>query len=86
MHTEVSVKKPIRGLACEQPRDRPVLDLTWDYPLVGPHDEPDAECILQEVSGRKADGSFLSSYDELERVRVHGLRIVEIHCGVYARW
>ena len=29
-----------------------MLDLTWDYPLVGPHDEPDAECVLQEISGR----------------------------------
>ena len=62
-------------------RDRPVLDLTWDYPLRGPHGEPDAEYILQEVSGRKADGSFLSSYDELEE---DGSTTCGswIHCGV----
>ena len=60
-----------------------MLDLTWDYPLVGPHDEPDAECILQEVSGRKADGSFLSSYDELERDGSTACGSW-IHCGVYA--
>ena len=65
-----------------QGKDRPVLDLTWDYPLVGPHDEPDAEHILQEISGRKADGSFLSSYDELEE---DGSTTCGswIHCGVY---
>jgi len=27
---------------------------------------PDAEAVLQEIGGRGADGSFLSSYDELE--------------------
>ena len=64
-HLGKAIREKLAG--AEQPRDRPVLDLTWDYPLVGPHDEPDAECILQEVSGRKADGSFLSSYDELEQ-------------------
>ena len=25
---------------------------TWDYPLQGPHDEPDAEAVLQEINGR----------------------------------
>ena len=29
---------------------------TWDYPLHGPQDEPDAEAVLQEINGRKADG------------------------------
>ena len=30
--------------------------LTWDYPLHGPQDEPDAEAVLQEINGRTADG------------------------------
>ncbi len=47
-------------------RDRPILDLTWDYPVQGPQDEPDAEAVLQEISGRKADGSFVTKYEELE--------------------
>ena len=68
--------------ASEDARDRPVLDLTWDYPLVGPHDEPDAESVLQEVSGRKADGSFLSSYDDLEQDGSTACGSW-IHCGVY---
>src|SRR5437763_11489181 len=33
-------------------RDRPILDLTWDYPTQGPQDEPDAEAVLQEINGR----------------------------------
>src|ERR687889_2722251 len=27
------------------PRDRALLDLTWDYPVQGPYDEPDAEAV-----------------------------------------
>jgi formate dehydrogenase major subunit len=46
-------------------RDRPIADLTWDYPTEGPHDEPSAESIVQEINGRKADGSFVSKYQEL---------------------
>jgi formate dehydrogenase major subunit len=37
-----------------EPRDRGVLELTWDYPLHG--DEPDAEAILQEINGFGPDG------------------------------
>ena len=80
-HLGKAIREKVAG--AEQPRDRPVLDLTWDYPLVGPHDEPDAECILQEVSGRTADGSFLSSYDELEQDGSTACGSW-IHCGVYA--
>src|SRR3954462_1414991 len=36
--------------------DRPVLDLTWDYPLDGPHDDPSAEAVLREINGWDADG------------------------------
>src|SRR4051794_29555118 len=48
------------------PKDRPILDVLWDYPLHGPQDEPDAEAVLQEISGRHADGSFVSRYQELK--------------------
>ena len=66
----------------EDPRDRPVLDLTWDYPLQGPHDEPDAAHILQEISGRQADGSFLESYDSLKSDGSTACGSW-IHCGIY---
>ena len=47
------------------PRDRPVLDLTWDYPTEGRHDDPDAEAVLAEINGRGPDGAPLSTYTEL---------------------
>jgi formate dehydrogenase major subunit len=67
----------------QDPKDRPILDLTWDYPTQGPQDEPDAETIMQEVSGRHADGSFISKYQELKD---DGSTTCGswIHAGVYA--
>ncbi len=47
-------------------RDRPILDLTWDYPTVGEHSEPDAEAVLAEINGTGADGTPLSAYTELK--------------------
>ena len=46
-------------------RDRPVLDLTWDYPTRGPQGEPDAEAVLREINGFGPDGRELSGYAEL---------------------
>jgi formate dehydrogenase major subunit len=63
-------------------KDRPILDLTWRYPVNGPHDEPEAESVLREISGRKADGSFLSSSDELEGDGSTSCGSW-IHCGIY---
>ena len=45
-------------------KDGPILDLTWDYPLLGAQREPDAEAIMQEVNGRRADGSFIATYED----------------------
>jgi formate dehydrogenase major subunit len=47
-------------------RDRPILDLTWDYPTTGPHAEPDAEAVLAEINGWDGDGVPLSSYTALK--------------------
>ena len=49
----------------EDPRDRPIADLAWDYPLVGPHDDPAADAVLREINGTDADGRPLSGYAEL---------------------
>ena len=46
--------------------DRPLLDLTWDYPVKGPLAEPDAEAVLAEINGWDADGKPLSAYTELK--------------------
>jgi len=79
-HLGAAVRKKLSG--SNDSKDRPILDLIWDYPLQGPHDEPDAKAILQEVSGHAADGSFLNSYDEL---KADGSTSCGswIHCGVY---
>jgi formate dehydrogenase major subunit len=63
--------------------DRPVLDLTWDYPVQGQHDDPDAEAVLAEINGRGVDGRPLSSYTELaaDGSTASGCWI---YCGVYA--
>jgi formate dehydrogenase major subunit len=55
-------------------RDRAILDLTWDYPTEGAHQDPQASAVLREISGvdltkdtalngytsLKADGSTIS--------------------------
>ncbi len=47
------------------PKDRPILDLAWDYPTEGPHDEPSADAVLREINGYDADGNLVSGYTEL---------------------
>ncbi|TDD96466.1 formate dehydrogenase [Actinomadura rubrisoli] len=46
--------------------DRPVRELTWDYPTKGRLDEPDAEAVLAEINGRGPDGAPISAYTELK--------------------
>jgi formate dehydrogenase major subunit len=65
------------------PRDRPLLDLTWDYPTEGPLDEPSAEAVLAEISGTKSDGTPLSAYTELKDDGSTSSGCW-IYCGVYA--
>ncbi len=45
--------------------DRPLLDLTWDYPLLGPLDDPDADSVLSEINGWDAERRPLSAYTQL---------------------
>jgi formate dehydrogenase major subunit len=63
--------------------DRPILDLTWDYPVHGDVVEPDAEAVLAEINGRDARGAPLSAYTELKD---DGSTTCGcwIYCGVYA--
>jgi len=48
------------------PADRPVLDLTWDYPVSGPYDEPSAEAVLAEINGFDASGAPLAGFAGLK--------------------
>ncbi|MBB2910458.1 formate dehydrogenase major subunit [Streptosporangium becharense] len=63
--------------------DRPLRELTWDYPEHGEHAEPSAEAVLREINGTGPDGRALSSYTEL---RDDGSTRCGcwIYCGVYA--
>jgi formate dehydrogenase major subunit len=64
-------------------RDRPVLDLTWDYPVEGPLDEPQAGSVLREINGHVAGGRTLSTFTDL---RDDGSTACGcwIYCGSYA--
>jgi formate dehydrogenase major subunit len=80
-HLGWAVRRKLAG--SEDPKDRPILDLTWKYPVQGPHDEPDAASVLREIGGRAADGSEVPSYDEL---KPDGSTTCGswIHAGIYA--
>jgi formate dehydrogenase major subunit len=67
----------------EDARDRPVLELRWSYPTHGPHAEPSAEAVLQEINGWDAEGDPLSTYEQL---RDDGATACGcwIYCGCFA--
>jgi formate dehydrogenase major subunit len=49
------------------PKDAPLLDLTWDYPTHGPHAEPSAEAVLREINGYTlADGRPVDGFTALK--------------------
>ena len=64
------------------PRDRPLLDLTWDYPIE-PNGDPSADAVLREINGVDAGGRTVSGYTEL---KADGSTTSGcwIYCGVYA--
>jgi formate dehydrogenase major subunit len=62
-HLGRRIREKLAGSAEEM--DRPVQDLTWDYPVKGPLDEPDAEAVLAEINGWDAEGRPLGSYLQL---------------------
>ena len=64
-HLGRRLKKLYEG--SQDPKDRPLLDLTWDYPTKGEHEEPDAEAVLAEINGwTTADKKPVSSFIELK--------------------
>jgi formate dehydrogenase major subunit len=67
----------------EDRKDRPILDLTWDYPTSGPKEEVDAEAVLREINGWDADGRPLGGYTDL---RDDGSTTCGcwIYCGCFA--
>jgi len=63
-HLGRRLREKLAGSADEM--DRPLLDLTWDYPVRGAQAEPDADAVLAEINGRAADGTPLSAYTQLK--------------------
>ncbi len=63
-------------------RDRPLLDLAWDYPY-DDSAEPDSEQVLREINGTGPGDKALSAYTEL---KADGSTACGcwIYCGVYA--
>src|SRR5438128_5644718 len=49
----------------EDPKDRPILELRWDYPTEGEIEDPSADAVLKEISGWDANDAPVSSYTEL---------------------
>jgi formate dehydrogenase major subunit len=64
-------------------KNRPLLDLTWEYPPVGPLRDPSAEAVLGEISGHDSAGQALAGYKLL---KADGTTTCGcwIYCGVYA--
>ena len=61
-HLGKRIRARLAGSA--DPRDRPLLDVTWDYPEEGEHAEPSAAAVLQEINGRGPAGP-LNGFTEL---------------------
>src|SRR4051794_3541320 len=80
-HLFRKVREKLAGSA--DPKDRPILDLLWDYATQGPDDEPDPATVLQEINGRSADGSFIPKYQELKDDGSTSCGSW-IHAGIYA--
>ena len=47
-------------------RDRPLQQLTWDYPTRGPLADPSSEAVLAEVNGWDSGGQPLSGFAQLK--------------------
>jgi formate dehydrogenase major subunit len=80
-HLGRRIREKLAGSVAEM--DRPVLDLTWDYPTKGELDEPDAEAVLAEINGQDVEGNPLSSYQQLKDDGSTACGCW-IYCGVYA--
>jgi formate dehydrogenase major subunit len=77
----IRIKEKLAG--SEDPKDRPIRDLVWNYPLQGSRAEIDPDAVLREINGWDAQGKPLSSYAELKNDGSTACGCW-IYCGVYA--
>ena len=80
-HLGELIREKLKG--SEEEMDRPILDLTWDYPTAGALREPSAEAVLREINGTGPDGASLSSYEQLTDDGSTSCGCW-IYCGVFA--
>jgi formate dehydrogenase major subunit len=80
-HLGRKIREKLAGSTEE--RDRPILDLTWEYPTEGSIAEPSAEAILAEINGYDAEGNPLASYEQLNEDGSTACGCW-IYCGVFA--
>jgi formate dehydrogenase major subunit len=80
-HLGRKIREKLSGSADEM--DRPVQDLTWEYPTEGETAEPDAEAVLAEINGFDGNGAPLSSYEQLNDDGSTACGCW-IYCGVYS--
>jgi formate dehydrogenase major subunit len=81
-HLGRKIRERLEG--SKDPKDRPILDLTWYYPTSGEHNEPSAEAVVAEINGWDvATGRTLSGYKEL---KADGTTASGnwLYCGIYA--
>jgi len=68
----------------EDPKNRPLLDLAWEYPTEGEREEVEADAVLREINGwTTADGEPLSSLTQLAEDGSTACGCW-IYCGCYA--
>ena len=69
----------------EEPKDRAILDLKWDYPVEdeGGIEEPDPHAVLREINGWDEKNDALGSYLQLKDDGSTACGCW-IYCGVYA--
>jgi formate dehydrogenase major subunit len=67
----------------DDPKNRPIRDLTWEYPEQGETDEPSASAVLREINGWDDKGQLLAGYKLLEADGSTSCGCW-IYCGCYA--
>jgi len=67
----------------QDPKNRPILDLTWHRPTHGEHEEPSAEAVLAEMNGWDDKGKALPDYKQLKADGSTSSGCW-LYCGIYA--
>jgi formate dehydrogenase major subunit len=80
-HLGLKIREKLKD--SKEPKDRPVLDLTWHYPTHGAQQEPSAEAVLREINGWGPDEKALSGYKDLKPDGSTACGCW-IYCGCYA--